>query len=999
LAYYVFNGLENKQGDPRWDGILTGNASTGATNPACNTLGGENCCPVLTGTLTGNKACSGGKGTLVFTTNAGTGPYTLSLSDGNSTFDVPDVTSGQAFTLPVDPAATTTYTLLGIVDAAGCANTVAPVSATVEVNNCTLCTGSLGDPVVNITFGSGSGPAGNLQTVVPGASTTYEFLASSGNPATPTPHDGKYTISNNVPANPAWFEGAPDHTPGDQDGYLAFFNSSETPGVFYQQTVTGLCGNTKYEFAAWIANVLDLNRLNGQKPDLTFRIERPDGTLIASVATGPIEQSRSMTWKQYGAFFTTPAGIGTVGLKIINSNPGGASLPGNDLALDDITFRPCGAKAAASFSGGQVVTKKTICGVAAQTLYGSVTANDYAQPAYRWQVSTDNGTSWTDLANSDRISINYTPPATGTYLLRMLTAERSNIGSPSCRVASAGIELVVSGIPQGALTGQTICAGDPATVRFTATAGTGPFTIRYRVGGTELSRTGLISPASFPLLPAPASDVTVTLLSVTDANGCVRTSGFGGAADIVVRPLPVVVMSGNATICRKDSVQLTASGGDSYAWSPAAGLDNAGSDRPKAAPAATTTYQVTVTRNNCRATGQVVVTVNDLPRVTVNRDTAVCAGSIVRLQAGGGTQYRWSPAAGLSDPESANPLALPGQTTVYRVKVTNSAGCSDSVTTTLTIHPLPVLTLSADQQLCAGDSVRLSAAGGVTYQWQPATGLSSSTAAQPWASPATNTTYTAIAASAEGCRDTGRVTISLVPRPVLELGADRLLCLGDSYTLDATITGGQQYTWSHGATGPVLQVTTGGLYQVQATTGVCSVTDSIRLTQPPEATVRLGRDTSICNFNTIELKAQVTGATDYLWSNGSRESSIVANTEGTYTLTVRNACSEASDALFLKVDICADDLFLPNAFTPNGDGKNDTFRPAFFAGVTFYNYELTLYNRWGERVFFTRDINSGWNGLVQGKMQASETFIWIVRYRKTPTGPLLMRKGTMVLIR
>ena len=158
-----------------------------------------------------------------------------------------------------------------------------------------LCQGSLGDPVVNITFGHGPNPGPPLNYIVPGASTSMTYIASSGTLPLPPPNDGQYSISNGVPGNPTWFFRAPDHTATAWDGYMAIYNASADPGEFYRQTVTTLCGGTTYEFAAWVANILDSNkRVENLHPDISFSIEQPDGTVLAKFDTGSIDKSNNM---------------------------------------------------------------------------------------------------------------------------------------------------------------------------------------------------------------------------------------------------------------------------------------------------------------------------------------------------------------------------------------------------------------------------------------------------------------------------------------------------------------------------------------------------------------------------------------------------------------------------------------------------------------------------------------------------------------------------------
>ncbi|RYF92956.1 MAG: gliding motility-associated C-terminal domain-containing protein, partial [Chitinophagaceae bacterium] len=192
-----------------------------------------------------------------------------------------------------------------------------------------LCQGSLGDPIVNITFGSGANPAPALKA----ATTTYQYLASD------CPGDGFYTVRNNTIScfGNTWHSLNSDHT-GDPNGYFMLVNASFQPSAFYIDTVKGLCGNTTYEFAAWIANVLKPTSCspNPIHPDLTFTLERTDGTVLQTYKTGAITTTPFASWKQYGFFFTMPANASEVVVRIFNNAQGGC---GNDLALDDITFR------------------------------------------------------------------------------------------------------------------------------------------------------------------------------------------------------------------------------------------------------------------------------------------------------------------------------------------------------------------------------------------------------------------------------------------------------------------------------------------------------------------------------------------------------------------------------------------------------------------------------------------------------------------------------------
>ena len=172
-----------------------------------------------------------------------------------------------------------------------------------------LCQGSLGDPIVNITFGAGANPGPPITA----AATSYQYRSGD------CPDDGYYSVRNRTDQcfGQSWFNVPSDHT-GDPNGYFMLVNASFQPGAFYLDTVRGLCASTTYEFAAWIMNVIMPSSCGGNsiRPDLTFSIEQTDGTILKTYNTGSIATSQSPTWNQYGSFFTTPAGVTDVVLRI-----------------------------------------------------------------------------------------------------------------------------------------------------------------------------------------------------------------------------------------------------------------------------------------------------------------------------------------------------------------------------------------------------------------------------------------------------------------------------------------------------------------------------------------------------------------------------------------------------------------------------------------------------------------------------------------------------------
>lgn len=596
-AYYTFDNALNKQGNAAWNGILNNGPLLNQTNPYCNAPGAV--VPGVTGTLTGSNTCNSAPGFLTFHSQIGAGPFTLQYTDGFTTYTESGVMDGIPFKLQVQPTESTTYTLVSVQDAPACPIPAVPgVTATVNPNLCTLCTGSLGDVVLDVTFGSGTGNSPPLETFLPGASTTLSYQPTSGNPASPTPQDGYYTISNNLPnnSNSSWFYGSKDHT-GDVNGYMLFENPGFTTGEFFRQKVTPLCGGGKYEFAAWIANATDPSIApNVILPDLTFIAQTEDGTVLATYNSGPIPELSSFVWHQYGFVFDLPADINTVIIRILDNNPGGTAVPGNDFVMDDITFRPCGPVMTASLSAGQ---SPSICSGASVTFTGSVSGG-FANPAYLWQVSADGGTSWTDLPNSNNTLLTVTAPLTATpvdYHYRMLSAEAANIQSLACRVASN--EVIVHVNARAATDfGFVQQACNPLQYQFDNTDFTAT-TYTWNVDGQDM----VPVTAGYHTLLYTFPDYGNHVVTLTASSGiCASSTARTIAATL--QPAEILVTP-DSNICAGKAVLLNTKAGLNFCWSPTTGLSDPTSSSPTATPAVTTKYHYTalVTGSNLVVNG------------------------------------------------------------------------------------------------------------------------------------------------------------------------------------------------------------------------------------------------------------------------------------------------------------------------------------------------------------------------------------------------------------
>lgn len=522
-----------------------------------------------------------------------------------------------------------------------------------------LCQGSLGPPLINNTFGAGVNPGNALAA----ASTTYQYVS------TDCPNDGYYTVrnsTNNCFSN-SWHNLSADHT-GNAGGYFMLVNASYQPGAFYVDTVKGLCSGTTFEFAAWVMNVMLPTACTngGIQPNLTFTIEKTDGTIIQTYNTGDIPVHYSSTWEQYGFYFTTPVGITDVVLRIVNNAPGGC---GNDLALDDITFKPCGPLIT-SYVQGSPVTSLTICENTAVNydFYCNISAG-FANPMFQWQESF-NGGAFTDVAGATTTHLykNFLSTALpGVYTFRLAAAEAGNMANVGCRVVSPLITITIEARPVPVLnTNSPICGNNTLQINSSggqAYAWTGP------AGYTGTDADIIIGNAQ------PYHSGTYTVLMYSSA-GCTRAA----AVDVTVYPVPVADINiSSLTMCEGDTAQLISSGGDTYNWFPAVGLSSATIPNPKAYPKSSVNYQLIVSNTfDCRDTVYSDMTVLKRLRVNAGPDKVTVAGVPVILEgtvSGDNMSFFWNPEY-LDNPSVTSPVAMPPPGVYeYRLTVSSQSGC------------------------------------------------------------------------------------------------------------------------------------------------------------------------------------------------------------------------------------------------------------------------------------------------------------------------------------
>jgi len=526
------------------------------------------------------------------------------------------------------------------------------------------CNGALGDPVISEDFGSGANPGPPLS----GSVTNMSYTTSG------CPNDNYYTIANSIGDcfGDTWQFFYHDHT-GNLNGYMMIVNASYQPSVFFtKQTLAGqLCPNTTYEFAAWIMN-LDIPSACGGTPilpNITFTISTASGTVLQTYNTGDIPTTSSVNWVQYRTFFSTPANSSeAIVVTMTNNAPGGC---GNDLALDDITFRACGPVVEDGFSTVGGSKNQSMCqgGSATYTLKAQVISE--GAPSLQWQARRG-ANPWTDIpgATADSLMAPFINAGPDVYQYRLGVSNGSVITDAACRVYSQPLSVYVNPLPViPPFPDQKVCEGDQLVL-------SAPGGANYTWTGPGLAPT-----SQNPLVinnVTPANAGTYTVVAVSDS-GCTVASV---QANVTVVPRVVPGISGNVTLCAGESAQLAATGGLFYKWTPLTGLDNDTLANPMATPLQTTTYTAHISNGGCvDSSKSVTVTVNQNPVANAGENIVLYEGQSAKLNgtiAGDNiTGYYWTPATFLANPNSLTPITTPTDNITYTLTGV-SATCGTS---------------------------------------------------------------------------------------------------------------------------------------------------------------------------------------------------------------------------------------------------------------------------------------------------------------------------------
>jgi gliding motility-associated-like protein len=330
----------------------------------------------------------------------------------------------------------------------------------------------------------------------------------------------------------------------------------------------------------------------------------------------------------------------------------------------------------------------------------------------------------------------------------------------------------------------------------------------------------------------------------------------------------------------------------------------------------------------------------------------------------------------------------------------NSVNCR-SVSPVIPIHVFAPVTpmLYSNAPVCEGkDLLLIVPVNAIAYVWTingTPLNMSNDTLVGRNVTAANNGLYHVRLITKGGCSSMDSVNVIVQPNPLQRiLPFDTLLCDAQTLDVDVQQPTAATYLWNDGTSSAQRTLSIAGTYSLFTTDGVCDRRDSFTIIRNYTPTVQLIGDTTLCVNEPILLNASHPLAEFYLWSTNETDSSITVTSPGTYSVAVGNGCGVAVDDVTIDYKDCADMIFVPNAFTPNDDRLNDVlYAKAYFFVEAF---EMKIYNRWGQQIFSTNTLFTGWDGRMNNAKAPPGLYTWTLSYKRN--GKLYSQKGTVLLI-
>jgi gliding motility-associated-like protein len=444
---------------------------------------------------------------------------------------------------------------------------------------------------------------------------------------------------------------------------------------------------------------------------------------------------------------------------------------------------------------------------------------------------------------------------------------------------------------------------------------------------------------------------------------------------VVVLPPPTLSLPSDTASCSGMKLMLKVSGynGAAFLWSN-------GSDSSTTIADTAGRYWVKVSDYGCSASDTIKVAIGITPSIYLPADTQFCDSGKLKFVSGLPVTYTWNTGS-----DSSATIAYSNGK--YKLTLDNG-GCTSSDSSEVTIVAAVKAGLPQDTSFCGRGVLQGSSGNGLLYTWS--TGATSSSITVT----ASGLYWLQVGEGTCANRDSTQVIVNALP--TVSLGNDTMVCVVNPYLLAPNAQPpGSLYHWQDGSTRSSYFVTATGVYSVSVTSAQgCTDSSTVSIAGVVLPVVSFGGKVPFCPGEVIKLRPS-TDSVPYTWQDGSTDSVFVAPGPGTYSVTSTNICGTAMASVVVYPGLCI--VRVPSAFTPNGDGVNDVFRVLGIDGVD--EFSLSVYNRWGQKIFGTSDKLSGWDGTFRGIPEPSDAYIYEAGFRLIADGQYYRLSGTVTLIR
>lgn len=743
------------------------------------------------------------------------------------------------------------------------------------------------------------------------------------------------------------------------------------PSVTVTPAITGNSYTCKQDYGQCNAGFEICSAMPGNGPDTVFvlpqaaiipTITAPTCAGIGSPTTilcAPSSPTNTYLW-------TGPSILGPNNSPTITING-----PGSYTCAISSTNSACNGTAAVNIALQPTVTiastSPSMCAYNSNNSLNSVSLTASGAPNYTWSGFFGVANTFSS-ATQPFISLAPTLPAgIGTVQV---------VGSNGTCSHSAVYSVVIVPNPSISVTSPSVCASNTVDV--------------VASGASSFTWNPFTSNSATINVSAPSTASTIAYSVFGSSLGCQSTTQ-NGLINIIGNPTVNVAPTTN-TICYGQSLALNAIGANNYTWSPPNTLSIPNGPNVVASPSITTNYTVVAEASTCTTSVVYQVSVITLPNIVSAPNTfTICQYDKVNIYANGASSYTWSPIAGLNTSSGGQVTAYPNVTTVYNVTGNNGA-CNAFGQVTVYVVPFPNVNISTPQQkICEGQTTTIFASGAQSYSWSPPAGLSSTNSAFAQANPAVSTNYTITGINYgynKFCPFTKEILIDVIGKIDPKVSPNQTICAGQSVNLLAE--GSNTYSWSPAtslsdgrASNPVANPTLTTTYTVQISNyNNCMVTNTVQIKVNPTPTVNAGEDFAVNLDEPMHLNGAGSGT--LTWIAGQEimcsvcpNSQIFPTQSGIYTIrAVNDFGCVADDEVHVEVTTNYN-IYIPNVFTPNEDGLNDVF---IIYGTGLTKFEMTVFDRWGEKLFVSGDQLKGWDGTYKGKLSKNDVYPYLINY-------------------